>query len=666
MPCRLPTPTRSAVAALGILLAAACRDAVIAPDESPAAPVITAISPAMLIPGETATVSGTGFGPVAAEHTVTIAGVTATVSAATATQLIIEIPGRAAFPCEPTREVEVAARVGSGSPAVVVHPLRVAINRQLPPGGAVAILDPDDVRCNELADGGARFVISVLNASTTGDATAGFTLRGTPLGPDAARAPVATQRAFRLPESSVGVFGASPGDRHWQILEANRRLLERLGPPRLGVPDGGLPPEPVPDVGDVETFRIGQVGNPPTCDNYVEIDARAAWVGAKAVIFEDVEAPLAGTMDAYFQALGEEFEAVMYPVLEEYFGDPLVMNAQLRNNGRLFMVFSDVINDFGIFGVVFVGNFFDPESCPMSNRAEILFARVPTDPGSGFPEGLDSQTADAWLWGQRVTVMHEAKHIVSVAERLSRELPREVSWLEEGTAVIAQELYGRAVYGYARGENTTFDASLRCETPPGTGACEGKPAAVWFNFQRLHKYFRSVERFTPLRAPDDTPAPAFYGASWWLNRWAADHSGRSDVEFFRNLTQSGLSGTENLEAVTGRGFAELLADWSLASVLDDLPGFTPLRTQLTHPSWNLPDMFLGMHEMFPEAFDPVPLEPHALAPGAFEVTVPLLAGGTAALFEIRDAGPGGQLLELTANGDGPAPAELGLAIARVD
>jgi hypothetical protein len=55
-----------------------------------------------------------------------------------------------------------------------------------------------------------------------------------------------------------------------------------------------------------------------------------------------------------------------------------------------------------------------------------------------------------------------------------------------------------------------------------------------------------------------------------------------------------------------------------------------------------------------------------LAPGAFEVTVPLLAGGTAALFEIRDAGPGGQLLEVTAHGDGPAPAELGLAIARVD
>ena len=53
-----------------------------------------------------------------------------------------------------------------------------------------------------------------------------------------------------------------------------------------------------------------------------------------------------------------------------------------------------------------------------------------------------------WRRQMPATMIHEAKHITSYAERLSRDATLfEQVWLEEGTAQIASEMFGRAIHG---------------------------------------------------------------------------------------------------------------------------------------------------------------------------------------------------------------------------
>lgn len=53
-----------------------------------------------------------------------------------------------------------------------------------------------------------------------------------------------------------------------------------------------------------------------------------------------------------------------------------------------------------------------------------------------------------------------------------------------------------------------------------------------------------------------------------------------------------------LEARTGRLFADILPEWSLANIMDDHPLGTPTLPRLRQPSWNFRDVFSGLHTDF--------------------------------------------------------------------
>ena len=111
------------------------------------------------------------------------------------------------------------------------------------------------------------------------------------------------------------------------------------------------------------------------------------------------------------------------------------------------------------------------------------------------------------------------------------------------------------------------------------------------------------------------------------------------------MQTSTLAGAANVEAVTGKTFPQLLAEFSLMVAADNLPN---VPAPFVEPSWNLPDVFMGLSETGSQP--PAPLSLRQSSGGAFTVTSRSLKGGGAVLVRI-DAGASGatQLLDLRAS-----------------
>src|SRR5690606_11469258 len=201
-----------------------------------------------------------------------------------------------------------------------------------------------------------------------------------------------------------------------------------------------------------------------------------------------------GTMDAHYEALGREYEESMLPVLEENFGDPFALDTVLGNTGKILMLFSPAVNEFGgVAGFVMSGDFYPRTLCPSSDQAQIFYAIVPTG-GSSSPN-----TPEDWHWTIRASVIHEVKHIVSFANRIARDAPSlEESWLEESTARLAEELWGRKVFGNVYKGEAGYRSTIYCEIRPTWPECEGKPFIMLDHFHGVYEYLQAMSALSPL------------------------------------------------------------------------------------------------------------------------------------------------------------------------
>ncbi len=466
-----------------------------------------------------------------------------------------------------------------------------------------------------------------------------------------------------------------------RILERNLELIERLGPPprATAIETGSITAQlsgAQIAVNDTLTLKIPDIeGN--LCSIEATVRARVVFVGTHGVILEDVASPLAGTIDATWQQLGQAFESVQWPILTNNFGDPLAYDAQTDANGKLFMLFSRVINDFDSApGFVTSGNYYPAALCSSSNNAEIFFGVVPTVAGDSYGNGTADNPLN-WLRTIRPLIIHEVKHLAAFSERFARNGPAnpnfEDRWLEESSAVLAEELYARAVFGYAQNSNANFDATLYCERRPDPTVhptqCWHKPFVMYIYYALLYQYLSTIESLTPLGESSEEDQ-SYYGSGWFLLRWAADHfASGGEAAFFRTLTQENvLRGMNNLEQRTGRGIVDLLSDFALAAALDDRPGVVNQQAVHTIPSWNTRDIFSRMNGELPTIFPATfPLTPRPLAYGAFDVQIPALRAGTSAVFELSGTPAGAQLLHVSdaISGGAPAPA-LRLKIVRIE
>jgi hypothetical protein len=587
-------------------------------------------------------------------------------------------------------------RATAGGVSVDVQGTAVACEEKtLAIGDVVSISPATSSMCMVTNSSGTqKYLVTVSNSNSTPASTTSFRLRGA--GGSAASASVALDGAIRHTAGlsaarAAEVEAVQAGMRaHSDLLRANTELLERLGPARraqlraarnAGTVARQTPPPP--NIGDVLSVKIPRnFSNLCQLSSASQIRGRVVYSGSKVVILEDSAAVTAGQIDARYRAIGEEFDNVMFPILTTNFGDPLAMDAQTDQNGRLFMVFSPVVNDLqggNVAGFVTSGDFFDVGSCPASNFGEYFYARAPTSTGSGIDQDPSTMTADEWARATRTVIIHEVKHITSFAEKFAS--PIEITnaffqrdqWLEESSAMIAEELWARTVFGYAKGSNVNYANSIYCEvrpTPnPSWPQCQPlKPLSMLDHFFFLYNYFENPETTSavgPLAADDFT----FYGSGWMFVRWLIDSFAASESAFLTALNKEMTHpGTDNIETRTGRTLAELLSDFALAIALDDYPNFTPKDAKHSLPSWNTRNIYQGLNADFSSQgfFQKVaPLRVRPASLGRFVIDVSSVTGGGFSVFEVSGSSTSKQLLEFRGLSGAGFPADMRVKLVRV-
>jgi hypothetical protein len=402
-----------------------------------------------------------------------------------------------------------------------------------------------------------------------------------------------------------------------------------------------------------------------TCTNATTSPARVVAVNAHSIILEDNASPTAGQVDADLIALGNTFESQQYAVLAN-FGD---LNAYdvaggLDNAGKIVMFFTPTENVAASGGGNILGHV---GSCDFyaatvngasgSNNTKIFYARVPT-----LLTGSTS-TLDTRAWWNAVmpgTLVHEAKHLVGYAERFARDANAlEESWLEEGTAQMADDIWSRSVYaGTTWKGNTTYANSVTCDVHRGT-TCPGGQSLMQNHFNWLYTYIQNTDAKSFL-SPGSTDG-TIYGSAWLFTRWLVDqYGGATENTLLKALVKEGvLSGVSNVVAKTGLPFTTLLADFTMALIADDYPGFTPpFGAKYTIPSWDVRSMWTGYTADLGRAN---PLTPIALTFGSFTVSGSLPGAGVG-LIELSGTQSKKQLLDMSGL---PTGSTLRMSILRV-
>jgi hypothetical protein len=420
-------------------------------------------------------------------------------------------------------------------------------------------------------------------------------------------------------------------------------------------------------LGDTNDIKIPNRNLTSFCTSApINVRARTVYSGTRAIILEDVASPTSGQIDSYYQELGQEFDDVMYPIVTANFGDPLAYDAQLDNNGKLLMLFSKQVNDFGgilafVTGCDFINLSTDPAFIA-SNEAEIFYAIAPNTTGTTFDGDASTYTVAEWRWFIRSTLIHEAKHLAMFAERIANPSATafEVSWLEEGMAMHAEELYSRVITGATAGGNTGYGSAAApnhfwCELRPST--CD-RPFVMVSHVAFLYDYLTNIESKSILGGlPTNAADASFYGSSWAFVRWMLDAYSTDEGATLRTLTvEPTLTGIANLEARSGVPFETMLPQFHYAMQYDDVAGITPTEAWQTFPSWNLPAIYAGLNADYPTSFPADFLQDRLAQFGAFTFNINALRGGSAAHVEISGAQAAKQLIALQAqNGGAPDP-----------
>ncbi len=669
------------------------------------APTITGVAPVTWTPGTAATITGTNFAGDINSNIVQVNGVTATVTAASTTSISFTVPSATVLPCSPTGPIPITVSV-AGDVVTGTANLAMATQRQLAVGESMLLSGAAEVGCNEFSVTGGTYIVSAFNYATNYTQAVNFQLVGAAR-VSASSALLAPARTYALSAPSTPVLGpvslpAPTRDQrlaigHSAALKANidfmnrhpnqravlqaKRARERAAFARAGVSlsSNVVPP---PNVGDKSWKRMMKTfGNYNTFDS---VRARVVYVGPKLIIMEDSLSPLAGTMDSEYQAIGAEFDRDMYGYLSN-FGDPLVLDSQTDDNGRVIAIFSKKVNDYtvgsggSLLGFVTSCDFspqVDPvpaNACPPSNEGEYFYAFVPNPSGTGN----GNWSLVDWRHYVRGTLLHEFKHVVMFAERIARDASfAEEGWLEEATAQQATELWARKLYSNKpQRSNIRWSDGIICDyvrAPDTRFGCADPVEAIGHHMGFLYRHYNANEAKSIINSSDNV----VYGSSWSFARWVTDtYGGPDEGAFLRSLVQQQNDrGINNLQLRTGKTWTEMLGYFALASSSDDYPLGTITDPRARLQSWNTRDIFANMSaslrfsdgsSAFPK---PWPINMRAVSFGTFPSTISnvfTLPGGGFAAWEVSGTQTVPQVLAIRGITGGTPPPTIGMAIVRV-
>ncbi len=403
-----------------------------------------------------------------------------------------------------------------------------------------------------------------------------------------------------------------------------------------------------PDLGDTLSFRVG-VGADlvVNCRNPTIVAGEVRYAGEYFTIVEDLQFHDQPDSDRFsaeeFEAIGRQLDEVVYPVDVAYFGEP----ADIDNNGTVFALITAEVNKLTpageesvVAGFFLARDLTSRSTCEASNEGEIFYLVGP-DPDEDYGSDISISFANALA---RSTVAHEFAHLLNTQQRVTLGSgnifgDREVAWLDEGMAHLAEEVAGLRAAGLGTRANLDLDMITTSE----------EQLSIYNHFHIVNQI--RLGRFLRGGCPPDPNGPAaapalgdaagedpggveslsFRGFAYGFARWLGDQFGASgsggalpgsrEEELFRYLASGGpahFKGITNVErtlrTVAGveMEWEELLSLYLASLVADDrAPADADPRTQWK--TWNLPALFrqlsdsnLGQRCPFTRAF---PLTP---------------------------------------------------------
>ncbi|MDE2879483.1 IPT/TIG domain-containing protein [Candidatus Palauibacter soopunensis] len=552
-----------------------------------------------LAAGTRALLYGSGFRSVPADNEVWIEGTAATVVSATETELTVDVPAFART-CLPEREVGVRVLVGSDASNGLLLPIEPANLRVgLDVGESITLRGPVEVECvqfrpgapvaaGETGEPGApediepetreyRIVIGNTGRTASSELPLRLTMR-TPADMSGDGPATAVGRGTIDPQVAAAALSGTRRDIGIRARTLARLVQARVSPLRS---DGSTAVSaPVPGDTLEYFFSVGPELAATCVDPLSTVRGTVRAVGDGVVLVEDLTAPAGGPTEEEWLGLAQELDGTVLPAVTSYFGPP----EDIDRNGRVVILFTPAVNRLGD-GEAGVGGFSLPQDlaasgrgdgelsdpdggiCPASNEAEIVYS-VSADPDATLGRAISTEDL---LRETPALVAHEIQHIVSAGRRVPVSSAgfgaAEEVWLDEALSSLAEEVAGLAELRLPVGDRLTFD---RVSATPD--ALDTFNAYMLTNFRNLGLYMLGLPGAPTVSTddPDGVGGLQMRGFGWFLLRRLADQAGGDERAFFRSVVGGGQNygrGIANLERVTGREWANILADVSVSLAL---------------------------------------------------------------------------------------------------
>ncbi|MEJ2204698.1 MAG: hypothetical protein P8170_11345 [Gemmatimonadota bacterium] len=330
----------------------------------------------------------------------------------------------------------------------------------------------------------------------------------------------------------------------------------------------------------------------------IPITTEVRVVGERGIFVTDIENPTTDALtDGEIQAFSDAFDSFIYDADVEYFGPP----SDLDENERIVVVLTVEVNKAvggQIGGATFVLDLLEPSVCSASDYGELYYHGVP-DPGN-VARTRPRSKADVTDYFLPV-ISHEFSHILQYSVRLRHGVESSAPlavWEMEGQASLAIEIVGHRALGRSPGQDYDAAAALSVAGRPWYEGRFLSLAAYYGHDLDGGRHADAPETCTllfvdPLQDTGCEPSQG-YGASWSFFRYVADRYGAAwsggEAGLMRDWIDRNptLQGAANVEALLGRPFGELFAEWAAMHYLDArVPDADP---DLLMASWNLGDV----------------------------------------------------------------------------
>jgi hypothetical protein len=567
--------------------------------------------------GDTITLTGTGFSPTPVQDVVLFSGVRGRVVSASGTTLRVVVPT-----CLPGRVVNVHVQLGVVASADTLSFTVTSGGSEttIPVGGVLDVADEEGFACHLLGGGaGASYLAIVYSASTTGAARHPFQLTalssvGPPLPAASAGAPAGSASGAVTGTNLQATWDQHVRDLETELVRGRKQRTRASGAP------AAAPPAAVPALGEVRSFNVLNAQG-----GFERVGAVARSVSSQAAIFVDTLAPAGGFAVSELDALAARFDQRIYPRVTTTFGAASDLDA----NDRVVILFTPAVNRLTPPGSSsFIGGFFYGvdllPSTNGSNAGEVFYAIVPDPTGIHGNNRSKSQVASV----VPAILAHEFQHMVHFNERiLVRDASgQEALWLAEGLAQMAEEMVAR-------------DYELQGDTASRNMFRSGAR-------QRSRTYLQRADTVSVI-VTTGQGSLAERGAGFLHLLYVEDQL-RGDA--LERLTQTTLTGVANVEAVVGKPWPALLADWWAATYLD---APDPETGPLTYPHIDLKGYLA-----------PFPLSPSPI--GASGASASGLLWSSSAAYYIVTPGVGVSIaLRLGGDGGAASPAHAALRIRMI-